>query len=229
MSSKGRGLIKLMKRIAVSLIITVFLVCYSRFALCEEIYNDSFSILKFTGGIISGFLIHEGGHALTATLADTKMDWEMGNYNQPIAFTEYSDSNDAGFLINSAGLTTQAICSEVILRADSIDKNNDYFRGMMAWNIINPILYAFDYWFINSTNQIYGDSYQGDLSGIEYYSNDTIANVFTALYVAIAISQGYRFLKKQSWSPEWMRKKDSNLYFYPSPKGGVRLSFQMRF
>jgi hypothetical protein len=96
-----------------------------------------------------------------------------------------------------------------------IDKNNDFFLGIMTWNIINPILYAFDYWFVNCSNQIYGDSYQGDLSGVEYYSNDTVANVFAASYVAVAIFRDYRFMKTQSRLPKWIRKTDGNISFYP--------------
>ncbi len=54
------------------------------------------SLLKFSGGVASAFLIHEGAHALAAGITGTDMTWEFGNYNQPIAFTEHSDSDTKG-------------------------------------------------------------------------------------------------------------------------------------
>ena len=91
------------------------------------------------------------------------MEWEVGNYNQPIAFTENASSDTKGLAVNSAGLIAQAIGSEIILRSDRIDKKNSFVRGMMAWNILNPILYALDYWFIGISNKKNGNFYQGDL------------------------------------------------------------------
>jgi len=187
------------------------------------------SLLKFSGGIVSGFLIHEGAHLVVAGVTGTDMDWELGNYNQPIGFTEDADSDAKGFAVNSAGLIVQALGAEVILQVDRIDKNDEYVRGMMAWDIINPILYALDYWFIGSTNQKDNNSYQGDIQGIEFYASKTAANVFAASMAGIAVFQGYRFLKTQTWAPEWIKSESHELGFTPTRSGGFLLNYSYSF
>ena len=127
-------------------------------------------------------------------MTGTDIDREVGNYNQPIGFTEKAENDTDGIIVNSAGLVSQAIGSEIILQVDRIDKNGNFVRGMMTWNILNPIFYALDYWFIHISNDSTGDGgYQGDIKGIEHYSSQKSANVFAASMVAIAGIQGYRF------------------------------------
>lgn len=92
------------------------------------------SVLKFYAGIAVAFSIHEGAHALVTELTDTDMNWEIGNYNQPFAFTENASSNGKGVAINSVGLLSQATGGEIILQDDRIDKNDYFIRGMMAWH-----------------------------------------------------------------------------------------------
>ena len=187
------------------------------------------SILKFTAGITTAFLIHEASHALVAELTNTELDWEMGNYNQPLAFTEYGTSDSKGLALYSAGLVSQVIGSEIILRKDGINKNSAFVRGMMAWNIVNPILYALDYWFIRRSNEEEGDFHQGDLEGIEYYSNDATANGFALTLAGIAAYQGYRFLKTQSWAPDWIKRESHHLSYGPFPSKGMGVLFEIRF
>jgi hypothetical protein len=210
---------------------TIFaiIVIHGNYARCEEDSIKPISVLKFTGGVISAFLIHEGAHALVAGVTDTDMTWEFGNYNQPIAFTEESDSDAAGLAVNAAGLTAQAIGSEIILQVDAIDKNDAYVRGMMTWNIINPILYALDYWFIGISNESSDNSYQGDLEGIEFYSNETVGNVAAISFASIALFQGYRFLKTQTWAPDWITNEQHNLNLTKIPDGGLLLSYRIQF
>lgn len=188
------------------------------------------SILKFGGGIVSAFLIHEGGHAVVGVLTGTKMDWRAGDVTQPIDFTEFSTSKERGWLINSAGLLTQAAGAEFILQYDKIDKNDSFVRGMMLWNILNPLMYALDYWVIHKTNTIDNNGYTGDLAGLEFYSSKRTADVFAGTMVAIAAFQGYRFARTQSWAPEWMKSSYSNnLALMPLPSGGAILSFSFEF
>ena len=187
------------------------------------------SILKYSAGFASAFMIHEGGHFLAAEATGTNMDWELGNYNQPLVFTEEADSDSDGLIVNSAGLVTQAIAAEIILQVDSIDKNDDFVRGMMHWNILNPIFYAIDYWFIHITNDETADGYQGDIQGIEHYSDENTANMFAASMVAIAGIQGYRFLKTQDWAPDWLKDEAQNLNFAPTASGGFSFSYTINF
>ena len=127
-------------------------------------------------------------------MTGTDIDREVGNYNQHTGFTEKAENDTDGIIVNSAGLVSQAIGSEIILQVDRIDKNGNFVRGMMTWNILNPIFYALDYWFIHISNDSTGDGgYQGDIKGIEHYSSQKSANVFAASMVAIAGIQGYRF------------------------------------
>lgn len=110
-----------------------------------------------------------------AAITDTKVSWEIGTYNQPIGFTEEAKSNDKGVAVYSAGLLSQVIAAEFILQADKIDKNESFIRGLMAWNVINAVSYALDYWLFRITNKGNGNNYQGDLKGIEHYAHEALA------------------------------------------------------
>jgi len=187
------------------------------------------SILKYSAGVASAFMIHEGAHLVAAEATGTEIDWELGNYNQPLAYTEQADDDTDGLIINSSGLVAQALASEVILQVDSIDKNDDFVRGMMHWNILNPIFYALDYWFFHITNDQTPDGYQGDIQGIEHYSDEKTANMFAASLVAVAGIQGYRFLKTQDWAPDWLKDEAQNLNFAPVKSGGFSFSYTINF
>ena len=187
------------------------------------------SVLKFSAGIVSGFLIHEGSHALVAKLTNTDLHWETGTLNQPITFTENANTDSKGLAISSAGLISQAAGAEIILRVDKIDKNDAFVQGMMTWDILNPILYSLDYWIFHSTNKINGNSYQGDLAGIEHYSNKATADGFALSISAIAVFQGYRFLKTQSWAPDWLKEKSRSMSLAPLPSGGFIIGYKFDF
>ena len=220
---------RLISKIAVvQITVTVFLLLSADTAVAEERITYT-ATAKFLAGIASAALIHEGAHALVAGITGTHMSWELGNYNQPISFTESADSDSKGIAVYSAGLISQALASEVILDVDKIDKNDAFVRGMMAWNIINPILYALDYWVIHSSNKESGNTYQGDMKGIEHYSRASTANVFAAGIVAIAAFQGYRFLKTQTWAPDWLKSNIHDINVTPQPVGGFVMSYEFRF
>ena len=103
------------------LIFTFFMLVASP-ARCEE-YRDfsdrMVSILKYSAGFFSAFMIHEGAHYLAAEATGTDISWEVGNYNQPLTFTEESDNDTDGFIVNASGLVSQTIGSEIILQVDS--------------------------------------------------------------------------------------------------------------
>jgi len=187
------------------------------------------SVLKFFAGMASAAVIHEGAHAVAAEVTGTSISWEAGNYNQPIAFTTGEMSSSQGFAVYSAGLLAQAATAEIILDVDRIDKNDAFVRGMMAWNIINPILYALDYWVIRRSNQENGRTFQGDIEGIEHYSGEAAANAFAASMAALAAFQGYRFLKTQEWAPDWVKSDKHAVKMAPCPSGGFVLAYEFRF
>lgn len=187
------------------------------------------SLFKFAGGVVSAYMIHEGAHFMVAEITNTNLSWEVGNYNQPLAFTDHAKSDSDGLAVYSAGLTAQVVASEIVLDVDKINKNDAFVRGMMAWNIINPILYAIDYWFIHISNDQNGTSFQGDIKGVEHYSSERTANLFAGSMAALAAFQGYRFLKTQSWAPEWIRDQTQNLHFANTPDGGFLLGLRITF
>jgi len=201
----------------------------ARNAACDETPITIVSLVKFAGGAVSAFMIHEGAHFMVAEATHTNLGWEIGNYNQPIAFTENAKSDSDAVAVYSAGLVSQVVGSEIILDVDQINKNDAFVRGMMAWNIVNPIIYALDYWFIHISNDTNGTTFQGDIQGIEHYSSERTANLFAGSMVALATFQGYRFMKTQSWAPEWIRDKTQNLHFANTPDGGFCLGFRIEF
>ena len=187
------------------------------------------SLLKFVGGMVTAFSLHEGGHALAGVITDTDMEWELGTYNQPILFVENSDTRTDGFIINSAGFLFQTAGAETILQVDKINKNDAFVRGMMTWNIINPILYALDYWLFHFTSDPNAPTYEGDLQGLEYYSDKTTADIVAAAITVIALFQGYRYVKTQSWAPAWLNGKTRDINVLPLSPGGVLLQYEFRF
>jgi hypothetical protein len=193
--------------------------------------NDitAMAVAKYAAGIASSMLLHEGAHALVAAATNTHMSWKGGNYNQPIGFTEDASSDAKGVALYSAGLLTQLAASEIILDVDRIDKNDAYVRGMMTWNVLNPILYSLDYWFFRVANKNGGPSYQGDLQGIEHYSSEATAQGFAIGITAIAVFQGYRYLKTQDWAPEWLKGTPDNVTLVPMHSGGAFLAWHCSF
>jgi hypothetical protein len=186
------------------------------------------SVLKFSSGVAFSYLAHEASHFLVAKVTNTEMDFKVGTDNQLVGFEEHSNTRSKGLAINSAGLISHLVSSEVILDVNGIDKNGQFVRGVMAWNIVNPIMYSLDYWFIHSANKLSGGKYQGDISGIEYYSSKDIANGYALSISAIAAFQGYRFLKTQSWAPDWL-KTDYRVSLAPLPSGGFVLGYEYKF
>lgn len=213
-------------RIAVCILLMTALPAHQALAEQEGIVLGFF---KFTAGVISAYALHETGHAVAAGITDTKLDWGVGTYNQPLGFTERAENDSAGRLVHASGLTTQLIVSEVILQAESIDKNDNFVRGMMAWNVLNPIIYAMDYWFIRSTNIEEDNFYQGDIEGFEHYSSERTANLFAGAVAVLAAFQGYRYLKTQNWAPGWVMREDIQLHCRPHGDSGFSLNLELAF
>ncbi|MDY6905944.1 MAG: hypothetical protein SWH61_14805 [Thermodesulfobacteriota bacterium] len=190
------------------------------------------SVVKFSAGMVSAFMVHEAAHELVANATGNSLSWDPGTLNQPIQFREDADSSTDAMYINAAGLTAQLVGTEIILDVDKINKDDAFVRGMVAWNILNPISYALDYWFINRTNKKKTNGYEGDLQGIEYHKGEDTANVFAASIVAVSLVHGYRFIKTQDWAPDWIKPKDnghtSTVTVQPR-RQGVELTYHTTF
>jgi hypothetical protein len=137
------------------------------------------------------------------------MEWGAGIYNQPIGFTENADNSTDGFIVHASGLVTQVVVSEIILQFGT--GHNAYTHGVMAWNIVNPIVYALDYWLLRRENKESGTSYQGDIEGVEAHSNERTASLFAGGMALIAIMQWYRYTAMQDSGPQWMQRNDVRL------------------
>jgi len=194
-----------------------------------DVESHTLSLLKFATGMITAYALHETGHAVAGCLTDTDLEWGLGTYNQPLGFTEKAKRDSDGMIVHAAGLTAQVVTSEVILQSEAIDKNDSFVRGLIVWNIINPIIYSLDYWLFEKTNQENGSYYQGDLKGFEHYSDERTANGFAALMVGLAIYQGYRFVKTQNWAPDWIGGRSIQLSFQPCGRSGAALLIQKSF
>lgn len=210
-------------------IVIIGIVFLSRPVFAENAKASSVEWLTFSTGVVAAYAIHEFGHITAAHITDTKLRWKAGTANQPIGFSENAKNKNDGLMIVSAGLLLQLVNSEIILRTNKINKKNTFIQGVMAWNIINPISYALDYWCIHRSNFEKGDYYQGDIQGIEYYSDQPTANGFAIAIVAMALSQGYRFLKAQRQTSEPVQSPSHAFHFLPLSKRKFVLSYQIRF
>jgi len=103
----------------------------------------------------------------------------------------------------------------------------EYGKGPIGY--LNPILYALDYWVFRISNKQNGNSYQGDLEGIEHYSNERTAQAFAIGITVIAAFQGYRLLKTQDWAPDWLKAAPDNVNVLPLHSGGAMLTYEFRF
>ena len=90
--------------------IFILLMLVANPAQCEE-YRDfsdrMVSLLKYSAGFFSALMIHEGAHYLAAEATGTDISWEVGNYNQPLTFTEEASNDTDGFIVNASGLVSQ--------------------------------------------------------------------------------------------------------------------------
>jgi len=210
-----------MKKVLMS--ITLLLV-FHPVVRAEDITLDS--VLKFSSGIMTSFMIHESAHAFVADLNNIDLDWQAGTYDQLLAFRVNGDISDSdGVPLHSSGLISQIVGSEIILRSEKIDKNSAYVRGIMVWNIINPILYSLDYWFIRRSNKEVGNQFQGDIEGVENHSSDSTANRFAIVMAGLAVYQGSHYLKTQDWFKEDLR----SFSFGVQPSGAIGFKYELWF
>jgi len=198
-------------------------------ARCEEKRFAFQFVVKFSSNISTAIGVHERSHILSENLTNADMEREDGNRQQPIAFTENADVNVKGFPLNSTGLIGQETGSGVISQFDKIDKDDSSVQRLKRWKIVDPIRYALDHWFSGITNKKEGNTYRGDLQGIEHYSNKTTSNEVGLSIASMSMSQGYRFLQTQNWAPDWIKKETHHLSFSLTPDGGISATYRISF
>lgn len=188
--------------------------------LSTNVYAFDFKeAFKFTSGMATSYMIHEAGHYFAAGVTNNDIEARWFEGNQIVLLYVDPESDGDGLYITSAGLVAQAMCSEVILDTKA-NKEKSFIQGMMFWNVLNPIIYAADYWWIKRTNKIENNMFQGDLAGIEYYSDKRTANIFAGTMILLALWHGYRFYHEE----------DTWYNFAPIPvKDGLGLQFTYKF
>lgn len=180
-------------------------------------------ILNFAAGMATAYAIHETGHLVAGKLTHTDMHFKSFENGQFISFDMQPNSDSDGLWVATAGLNAQLLCSEAILRSRSLDRHDPFVRGMMTWNVINPVLYSLDYWFLRKWNQT-GDGYdRGDIQCVEHYSNKRDADLFALSVSLLALYDGYRFLKPQNYNDK------CRFYLSALPEGGVELGWRIEF
>lgn len=159
--------------------------------------------VKFAAGVLTSYIaVHEGGHVLSAYLTDTRLDWEAGTYGQPIAFKEHARGDSRGALVNASGLLAQLSVNRYLLGSDTVDREDYFIQGLIWWNLVNPIVYALDYWWLHNTNDIGTDgTYRGDIAGIERYKGKGTAHAFTACVAAAALFQAWEYMTQSDKVP----------------------------
>lgn len=206
----------------------IFIFSTPSFLYAQQFETGFASYLKFTAGIVAAYSVHELGHAAGGWATGTNLKWKAGTYNQPLGYEERSDNDREGLTISSAGLVFQLLSSEVILNYDKIDKKRSYTHGFMVWNIINPLIYSLDYWVIRRTNRDFDGSYQGDLQGVEYYSDKKTADVFAAAISVAALWHGYRYYTHPDHAIKQSERKHS-MILIPDRPDRIKLAYRYRF
>ncbi len=195
----------------------------------KSVINTSVEILKFTAGAITAYALHEGSHALVAEATDTELTWRYNDLNIPSEFHMTPEKDSDGVIVHMSGLITEAISSEIILRKDSIDKNNNFVRGLMSWNIGNGAIYSTTYLLKGHDEKEL--EYKGDIQSIEFYSNKNTATCFALSTLAIVAVNSYRFLKTQSWL-HYKNRFNVNIpviFLVPTSNNGFMLEYRKSF
>lgn len=196
----------------------ILMVMASGFARAGDLSDRMLDAAGFIGGAAVAYGIHEGGHIVAARITGTRLTWETCTDNQLFEYIPpYDISKGDGIALYSAGIIAQEISSEVILRAHV--RHTPLVRGIMAWNVANPIAYATSFWFLNG---------HGDLDGIRDCAGRKTANLVAAGMVAVAVWQGVRFFGEETWAPTWMTSGRVDMSAGPSIDG-FRAAITVKF
>jgi hypothetical protein len=180
--------------------------------------SNSDYLIKFMGGWVTAYALHEGSHAVAGAVTGTDLDWKFADGDLRYSFST-TDAID-GKLICSSGLMGQLIASEFVLQNEKIDRSKPFVQGFMFWNIANPVLYSLDYFFLHRNNREYENGFSGDIQGMEYYGGKQEARIFAGSMITLSLINAYRWYKPES--------KLNSLYFTPVP-GGAEFGYRIEF
>ena len=138
----------------------------------------------YSSGWLAGFLSHELGHVGAAKLMGVKT--KCSNILDP-RLNHHSNSNRKLRIIDSGGFDAEIISSEIILGIDAIPKNNPFFIGWLAFDVVNPIYYAL----IDKAQSGHGDMESFRRNGV----NTNFVKIAMLAHSALSV---YRFFEKPS-------------------------------
>lgn len=100
-------------------------------------------VLGLGAGCFAGFVGHELGHQLVATVEDVDMSWYR-NGDGRLRWWAHTDDKVKLRNIALGGFAEQILSSEIILGYDKIPKDNSFVIGYMCFNILNSIIYTLE-------------------------------------------------------------------------------------
>ncbi len=141
----------------------------------------AFDYLKFALGVGSGYVIHEAAHQAVAEVNGTPFKWKNGFGSAWVISNNTSDRER--YELASAGLVSQVLSTEIILNTKYIPKDNEYVIGMLAFNIVNALLYVVSDGILNPDDN-YGDIEMMDKAGLkrEYVSAFLVVHSLYSIY-----------------------------------------------
>ncbi len=139
------------------------------------------NIAKFSAGAVTGGVIHENAHYITAETQGMNPGWNSKNPTE-VEYRAYEDkNNNKKRIVDSAGIVAQTLATEIILNINEIPKNDSYTLGLLAFTIGDNIRYGL---FPNLRGKSNSDVEQLDKVGIkkEYVQSALLAHSAFSLY-----------------------------------------------
>ena len=143
--------------------------------------EKTLDVVLFASGVVVSFVVHEVSHELTARAYGEKLDWELNGFATKSYCRSPCEHIDK---IAIAGNLSTAILGESLMYLPAKYKYTPFVDGMQAYNVENPIGYAYR---DSITPGGYGD----------YRYVDDRAQIALAIHAA---SIGYRQFSKRFWS-----------------------------
>lgn len=129
---------KTAKTFFLAVIAVVFLFSSTTFAE-GEFWNLTKKATSFLAGVGTGYVIHEAGHHVMANELGEDISWSQ--QNKGICWWVEDSSSSNLRKIALAGFGADVLGSNIIMGTKRIPKDNSYVLGILAFELINPLLY----------------------------------------------------------------------------------------
>lgn len=150
---------------------------------------------NFYAGFLSSFLVHEGGHQVSATSLNERIDWQLTGDTRIVTarFSDDAYPSDLAWMA-SGGIIAQHICNEILLECET----SDFRRGLFWGNVLTPAIYALDHLYIHKLNKNRHGVAMGDYAVID----DNYGHADRLAYASLAFAAWQAFkMTKHSYLP----------------------------